>query len=429
MLVGLCGLGLAMAASDGLLLSVGHAAENDQLATDYSLFNGDVAASADHVLVGTDADVAFGLVDTSVPKTRASVAIAGNDATATTMDTGPFPIAVLAAAGQPPPGIVQAKYPAGPENPPAYSAGPATASASTSPGSATAAATYGAIGVTSSSPPGSDGEGADGLTATATSYFDTSLGFVTVGDSRVHHASFGGGMLVLDDIHVLAKVSTDGSGHFAKSVSITVGSAYVNLGGNAIAVTIDQNGVTVAQQNLTPLDVVHDVSDQVNSALADAGVSVHTVAPVVTQQGDNLHLEAEGVVVDWHQKGTPDGVPHQYVRHTLGELVMDNEAVLAPPQPEDNVDLTPPDLGDNSSSSTTIINNVATGPAAAPPPAPPAATAPPVVPRSGAVPVAAVLTQPHSKRWLLFAYLAWQALMLALAGTLYLHRSARRRLA
>jgi len=441
-LAGVATVAVALGASDALLIS-GHAAQDDTQAGNFGLFNGQVAAAADREQVFTSTNPGFdqGAVDNFYPLARVGVATAGTSADASPADTGPFAQAVYAGLPAYPgyngqqPQYVHAQFP-GAQDPPAFSAGTSTASAAVTPASGTATATYGAVGNTVSAPAGNPADGADGGTAKSTAYFDSALGFVTIGDSRVHHASYGGGTLVLDDVHVLVKLSTDGQGSFTKSVSVTVGDAYVNASGTQVPVVIDQNGVTVAQQN-APFDQVQSVSATLNQELAAAGISVHTVAPTVTQEGSNLHVDAEGVVVEVRQLNAGSlpvvgGVPQQWVRHTLGVVTMDNEAVYAPVQSDlGSTDTSSSDLG-SSDTGLPTTSNVA--PLLPPPsesnPAPPAA-APAATPAPAthpvAVPLTAVLTsQPLSKQWLLLAYLAWQALMIALAGALYLHRVAQR---
>jgi len=439
-LAGAATVAVAMGASDALLIS-GHAAQDDTQAVNYSLFNGQVAAAADREQVFTSTNPGFdqGAVDNFYPLARVGVTTAGTSADASPADTGPFAQAVYAGLPAYPgyngqqPQYVHAQDP-GLHNPPSFSAGTATASASVTDASGTAAATYGAVGNTTTAPIGSPADGSDGGSARTTSYFDGALGFVTVGDSRVHHASFGGGMLVLDDVHVLVQVSTDGLGHFTKSVSVTVGDAYVNAGGTQVPVVIDQNGVTVAQQN-APFDQVQGVSDQLNAKLNQAGISVHTVAPALAQEGDNLHVDAEGVVVEVRQLDVGNvpvvgGVPQQWVRHTLGVVTMDNEAVNSPLQADLGTGAST-DLGGTESTipstTTTTSPILPVAPVAGAPAAAPSAPAATPAPRAATVPLTAVLTsQPLSTRWLLLLYLAWQALMIALAGALYLHRAALR---
>jgi hypothetical protein len=423
------GVGLVVAASDIIVFTVGHAAQDDQQSVNYSIYNGQVAAAADREQVGTEVDVGFsgGAVNNFYPLARVDVAVAGTSAAASPADTGPFAQAVFAGQNITQPQYVFARYPGDPA-PTAYRAGSANAAASATQASALAQATYAAVGNTSTSPVGAPADGSDLGTATANSYFDPALGFVTVGDSRVHHASYGGGMLVLDDVHVTVKVTTRGDGTFTKDISVTVGSASVTVNGMTVAVVIDQNGVTVAQQN-APLDTVQAVSDTLNAALAQAGITVHAVAPLVTKDGDNLHIEAEGVVVNVQQTGTPQGVPRQYVRHTLGEVVMDNEAVSAPQLPEVPVVTPPPDVFTEvppASNTTTTITNTNTVAAPAQPAAPAPAAPPQPASRPTVASLSGLMTEPKPK-WLLLAYLAWQMLMIALVGTLYLYRASLRR--
>jgi hypothetical protein len=433
LLGGLVGAALAVVATDALLVSVGHAAQEDTRAADFGIFNGQVAAAADRQQVGTEVDVGFsgGAVNNFYPLARVDVALAGTSAAASPADTGPLAQAVFAGQNVTQPQYVYAKFP-GDQNPPAYNAGSANASASVTPASATASATYGSAGNTTTAPAATQPDGSDGGTASDNAYFDSTLGFVTIGDSRMHHASFGAGVLAIDNVHVAVKVSTNGTGSFTKSVSVTVGGATVNVNGVAVPVTIDQNGVSVQQQNAPP-DAIQAVNATLNAALAQAGVSVHTVAPQVVQTGDNLHVDAEGVVVEYQQKGTPDGVPKQFVRHTLGEVVLDNEAILAAPQPDLSASAGSTDLSGTGAGIPAATTTTTTGgggvPAVdvGPPPAgaaTPAAQQP--VQRPSTQPVAVALLQPRSN-WLLPAYLAWQSLMIALAGSLYLHRSALRR--
>jgi hypothetical protein len=435
------GAGLCFAAGDVALVTVGHAAQDDSQAAVFSVYNGQVSAGADRETATTEKDVGLpgGAVNNYYPDTRVDVALAGTGAEASSADTGPLAQAVLAGQGQNQPQYVRASYP-GVQSPPGYRVGPATADASAGPASALATGTYGAVGNTTTVPTGAPADGSDGLSARSTAYFDSALGFVTIGDARVHHASYGGGMLTLDNVHVSVKVGTLGADVFSKEISVSVGSASVTVNGTAIPVTIDQNGVTVQQQN-APFDQVQSVSKALNDQLKAVGITVHAVAPLVTQQGDNLHVEAEGVVVSVQQIAVPgvtDGIPKQSVQHTLGEVVMDNEALPAPPQPVQGSSLPAPtdnavpptDLG--SSTTTVITNTVSNGSVGAIAPGPaPAATAPPATPAAKAPPISAVaasalLKQPHPG-WLLFAYLAWQALLIALAGAVYLHRSALRR--
>jgi hypothetical protein len=438
LLAALASTATVFAASDGVLITVGHAQQDDSQAANFGIYNGQVRAAADREQVGSTTNAGFteGLVDNFYPFARVGVAPAGTSAAASPGDTGPFAQAVFGGQNVVQPQYVYAQYP-GTQNPPGYTAGSATATASVTPLSATAAGTYGAVGNSTTAPPTSKPDGSDGGTASDISYFDSTLGFVTIGDSRVQHASYGGGVLVIDNVHVAVQVTTKGDGKFTKSISVTVGGAAVVVStppplppqSVSIPVTIDQNGVTV-QGNNFPLNQ-QAANDAVNAVLKNAGITVHTVAPTATQDGTNLHVDAEGVVIDVQQAVQPPGVPTQFVRHTLGVVVLDNEATPAAQLPTD----TSAGTGDSSSPTTTVPDTTTTttgggtgssgdstgASSAAVPTAAPKPAAKPIL-----APVAAVLTQPQP-RWLLLAYLAWQALMLALAGALYLRRTALRR--
>lgn len=426
LLTGVAALVLVFAATDGLLVGA-FAQGDDTLAASYGIYNGQVAATADREQVGSTIDAGFtaGEVDNFYPLARVEVATAGTNATATPADTGPFAQAVFAGQNVQQPQYVNAQYP-GTQNPQPYSAGSATAAASVTPASATASATYGAANTNpaNTNPP----DGSDGGTASDSSYFDATKGFVSAGDSRVQRASYGAGVLVIDNVHVAVLVSNNGSA-FTKTISITVGGAAVTVTTPAplsqtvsVPVTIDQNGVT-ATQPLIPGGPLQTATQAVNTVLAAAGLSVHTVAPEVTQDGADLHVDAVGVVVDQERVGGTNGVPSQFVVHTLGEVVLDNEATPAPPQlpalssggtggldnPAGGVPITTTTgsgLGGSAGSS------VAGSPAK----------------HSGISPASALVKQPRPL-WLLLSYLAWQALMLALVASLYLRRSAQRQLA
>jgi hypothetical protein len=410
--LGVVSVGVAMGAGDAVLLTVGHAQQQDALSAGYGIFNGQVSAAADREQVFTTNDAGFsdGAVNNYYPLATVDVATAGTSAAASPADTGPLAQTVFAGQNVQQPQYVRAHYP-GTQNPSPYSAGSGTASAAVTPASGTASATYGTVGASATSTDQSDGS--DGGTANVSSYFDSAQGFVTIGDSRVHRASYGGGVLVINNVHVSVQVSTNGSGKFVRTVSVTVGGATVGT----VPVTIDQNGVTIQQSNVPLIGAIQPTQAAVNDALARAGLSVHTVAPLETQSGDNLHVEAVGVVVDFLQPAV-EGTPTQRVRHTLGVVVLDNEATVA-----QALDTTPfTDAGATAALPVTSTTGGDAGASAATGASGAGSQSPA---RSGAVPVAALVTPPRP-RWLLLAYLAWQALMLALVGALYLRRSATR---
>lgn len=455
---------LAFAASDVALVRVVSATQDDTQAANYDVYGGQVDATADREQVGTSVDANFssGAIDNFYPLAYSNVAVAGTNALATWADTGPFAQAVfgggLSGEVLAQPQYVHAQYP-GTENPPPFTS-PTGASASASVTSASArASSYAASAISqpgaaensaaarlsletalaqwkaryfgsapgqapaqlpglplpsssaaSTSSTSAPPDGTDGDTGYDSAYFDSQNGFVTTGSSRVHHASFGGGLIVIDNVRVEATVSNTGTGSPPlASVSIQVGGATIN----GVPVTIGQNGVTVATQTV-PTGQVQQASQALNQALAQSGFSVHLVTPLETAQGSSEHLDAVGVLVQWTQPAavTPSGVPSQFVDHYLGEVVLDNEAMLAPPTSLGGLT---PFGGTTLSSSTGGFTGVASAPSS---PSSSAANHP-------SRPAGVRITFPHPL-WVLLLYLAWQALMIGTAASVYLWRAGMR---
>ena len=458
-LVGLSCAAVAFAASDIALVRVVGASQDDTQAANYDVYNGQVSATADREQVGTSVDANFsaGAIDNFYPLAYTDVAVAGTNALATWADTGPFVQAVLGGGlnGEvlAQPQYVHAQYP-GTQNPGPKSTGTgASASASVTPASATATAYADAAGNTPTAdqsaatqqalatslaawkqkfmgapaaaptaPPtcstaNPTSNGTDGDTGIDSVYFDSVKGFITTGSSRVQSSSFGGGQIVIDKVRVDATITNPGDGSAPKnSVSIQVGSASVC----GVPVSIGKDGVTVVSP-LVPADQVQQVSQALNAALAQAGFSVHLITPVQAVEGSSEHVDAVGVQVAWVQPGslTPPGVPSQFVTHTLGDVVLDNEATLSPP--------TSSLLGTGGASlssgfsgggySTTTTTSGGTGSTATP-----VQQAPPKHPAAPA----SVRITPSRPGWLLLFYLAWQALLIGTAASIYLWRSGVR---
>jgi len=467
-LVGFSCAAVAFAASDIALVRVVSATQDDTQAANYGVYGGQVSATADREQLGTSVDANFsgGALNNFYPLAYSNVAVAGTNALATWADTGPFAQAVFGGGlnGEvvAQPQYVHAQYP-GTQNPQPFT-GPSGANASASVTSASArAASYAAsavnppgtaessaseqltldtllarwkaryFGAPATQPPlpvpglplalhasssaasastasSSSPDGTDGDTGYDTVYFDSVNGFVTSGHSRVHHASFGGGMIVIDNVRVDASVSNSGSGATpVTSVSIQVGGASID----GVPVTIGQNGVTVATQTV-PTGQVQQATDALNQALAQSGFSVHLVTPLQTSQGASEHVDAVGVLVQWVQPAalTPPGVPSQFLDHYLGEVVIDNEAMLAAPTSSGAY----APFGGGTTFSSSIGGY--TGPAASGP-----VSAPPA---SHSSRPAGIRITPAHPLWLLLLYLAWQALMIGTAASLYLWRTGIR---
>jgi hypothetical protein len=470
-LVGVLCAVVAFAASDIALVRVVGATQDDTQAANYGVYSGQVSATADHEQLGTsvDANFAGGAINNYYPLAYSNVAVAGTNALASWADTGPFAQAVFGGGlnGEvfAQPQYVSAQYP-GTENPQPFTS-PTGASASASVTSASARATsyaasegsppgaaensaatrvsletvlaqwkakyFGAApaqapqqaptqlpGLPFASPPATSStsstsstsappDGTDGDTGYDSTYFDSQNGFVTTGSSRVHHASFGGGLIVIDNVRVDATVSNSGTGSPPRvSVSIQVGGATIN----GVPVTIGQNGVTVATQT-TPTGQVQQASAALNQDLAASGFSIHLVTPLETTQGSSEHLDAVGVLVQWTQPAalTPGGVPSQFIDHYLGEVVLDNEASLASPFL----------AGGFSSSFGTTVSSTGLGGYSAGAPGTSSTGTPQHPTRSAGVRI--TLPRPL---WLLLLYLAWQALVIGTAASVYLWRADMR---
>ena len=454
-LVGFSCAAVAFAASDVALIRVVGASQDDTQSANYDVYNGQVSATADREQVGTtvDANFAAGAINNFYPLAYSDVAVAGTNALATWADTGPFVQAVLGGGlngevlNQPQ--YVHAQYP-GNEHPGAFNS-PTGSSAAASVTQASATAT--AYASAAENPPGTGEDsaasrqllavqlaqwnqkymgtgvaaagtgsasaapdGADGDTGVDNVYFDSTKGFVTTGDARVAHASFGGGQIVIDNIRMIATVTNPGDGSKpATSIATQVGAA--SIGG--VPVTIDQNGVTVASNSI-PADTVQQASQALNQALAASGFSVHLLAPVQNVDAASEHVEAFGVQVAWTQPAslTPSGVPTQFAIHTLGQVVIDNEATLSPSTSSSLLgggSLN--SFGGGGYSTTTTSGSGGAAPstaAAAPPPA-----------KHPAAPASVRITVPRPG-WLLLLYLAWQALLIGTAASIYLWRSGAR---
>lgn len=455
LLLGIVCAAVAFGSSDVLLLRTVSASQDDSLASNFGLYNGSIYAAADREQVGTSTNPEFtaGAVNNFYPLAHAAVATAGTSAAASPADTGPFAQAVIGGGtsgnGVTQPQYVYAQYP-GQQSPKPISAGPVSASASVTPASATAAGAAGPVAPPASSqqtaadqslatvlsqwrakflslqqqasapqPAASEPDGLQGYTASDTVFFDTAKGFTTTGVAFAHHASFGGGQIVVDDVSVHLTLSNPGDGSPLKpAVSISVGG--VTVGG--VPVTVSDSGVTVSTQQIVSPSQAQQATQQLNAALAAAGFSVHLVTPVQTQQGDSLHVEAAGLQVAWTQPPAPSGcgpcggVPSQFVVHTLGTVIADNEAMLS----SSSLSAALPPL----SAGTGAIGpgGAGAGPAvsaAASPPAKAAGTRP----AGGG---SAKLASAPRPTWLLLLYLAWQALLIGTAASIYLWRSGMR---
>ena len=132
--------------------------------------------------------------------------------------------------------------------------------------------------LTSASTSTAPADGASLLESSSLATLDPKTGaLVTSGESRVGRVSLGGGQIVIEGVHVNAKITNDGSP--ADKVAVSVGSA--SIGG--VPVTIDEDGVHVAgqSQNLP----YQQASDALNGALKQAGIQLFLVSPEIKTGG------------------------------------------------------------------------------------------------------------------------------------------------
>jgi hypothetical protein len=72
-------------------------------------------------------------------------------------------------------------------------------------------------------------------------------------------------------------------------------------------VTIDQNGVTVAKQGALPASVVKTLTDTVNTALKQSGISIYVTKPSKLASGPQISLSAGNLIVLLNRPGYKSG--------------------------------------------------------------------------------------------------------------------------
>jgi hypothetical protein len=416
----------------------------------FDVINGTVVAAADHMSAGNDAfpNFATGAIDNRYPLASAHVDNLSTQGFGSPLDTGPLGQTGAAAAGVTQPQYASAKYPPKATtstvgNPPVTyataKAGPDSAStdaaAGRSPGSAPASAEarqtmidrlnralrswrsefltaddqarYPFVAATASDP-----DGGDGLSAFTTSTFDPNAGLLTVdADSRVSHASFGGGAIQFDNIRMHVTIANNGTPQ--RKITINVGGA--SVGG--VPITVGAGGVSVAG---TAVPGTSGLSDQANAglnqALASAGFTIYTIAPSIATGTNTTSVEATALRVRWQGGDIQPGVPRSFVEHDLGEAFAFSLAT-----PSIAVPSVPAVVGgvtQNAPSSTFIPGSPGT-------PGSPGSSSPGV---SGGTPTSQTAALPPSRSvaskplWLLLLYFAWQSSIIGAAASLWLWR-------
>ena len=461
--------GVALAAAAGLGLGV----RTVRAGVSLGVANGTVNAGADHVSVGTGLFPNFksGAIDSWIPLAHAHVDNSPfAEGTASPLDTGPVGQTAAGAASKPQPQYAEARYPKADTTADTVGSpgGPyAHASAVQGSGSATATMAGGAPAPGGQStgrdaqlaaldaaltawrarfltpaaallhpavhPDAGEPDGVAGGTATNSVSIDPSTGLVDGGDARVATASFGGGSVLIRGLHVSVAVTNGGTPHQTSSIDL----GQVSVGG--MPVTVGSGGVSLSNGAMVPVDQLQQASDQLNTALAKGGLSLHAVAPLVTGSNNQVTVVASGLRVDVQQPPTAPGVPQQTVEHTVGEVFADSLAVPAAPAPEllPLLPLPPaaPVTGGGTQLATSTGGGEGGGAAAAASSAGGGGTAYPSSPAPGTGRGSGARTAPslvttgvvrQKPLWLLLLYFMWQALILGTAVSLWWWRAAGR---
>ncbi|HUR14807.1 MAG TPA: hypothetical protein VM097_09990 [Mycobacteriales bacterium] len=123
------------------------------------------------------------------------------------------------------------------------------------------------------------------------------------------------GVLVLTDVVAHATVAAVGA-RTTSAATLTIGGA--SVGG--VPVTIDADGVHAAGQG-TGIGPLQDAQEQVNAALAAAGMDVHAIAVTKTVTGRSGYADSGGVVIHLVTPGVdPAGLPGNDVTMTIGKV-------------------------------------------------------------------------------------------------------------
>jgi hypothetical protein len=234
----------------------------------------------------------------------------------------------------------------------------------------------------------------DGTTVKATS------------SGTLSHVSIGG-VLDVDGLTTSASVVANAAG---ATTSYTVTAASVKVAGQAVGVT--EKGIVPAGGSV-PVATL-------NQALSAAGISVATVAPVVTRTGSTATIDVVGLAVTITAPNPTPSVPTLVTKIVLGEsraFAFATPGVAVPTSTEQPV-LPSPETATGPIEVPPAVTAPAEATIATPSSGPslsaPAAGLPA---RNGAGPVRLVVTR-HRPTPLLWMYLVWQALVIGNAAVI-----------
>lgn len=329
----------------------------------FAAYGADGTGAAVHVRAGSDAfpNFANGVVDNAYPLAVVHLdASPASKATASVADTGPLgATAAGQAGGAQQPQYANAAYPGTPSasqstgtsvadvaaaetNADArstLSAVPPPASAPGSPAPAPALPSLPTSG-SSSSTSSTNGAGPSAMSngvGEAHAVIDRAAGLVrSTSIGSVGRATFGGGLLVVEGVTVRVEARSDGA---AGTTDSAVDVARILVAGKAVAVT--DKGIVAADAPV-PGVPTEAVTAQLRDALAKAGITISTLAPVVDVQGAQATVSATGLVVKVAQPQTAPGVPAQTAEYILGEARASAFATPASPALSPLDDAVPP---------------------------------------------------------------------------------------
>ncbi len=194
---------------------------------------------------------------------------------------------------------------------------------------------------------GASGDGTSLLESSTRAILDPKThALVTSGESRLGRVSLGGGQILIEGIHVSAKITNDGTP--SEEVTVSIGSA--TIGG--VPVTIDEDGVHVAGQGQgLPY---RQASDSLNNALKQAGIKLFLVAPEIEKGSGSCD-----------QSGTTTGATTttSSSTSTSTRTSTSDQSGATPPQGScDQTDTTTTTTTDKTGPTTTTSSCTGTGP-------------------------------------------------------------------
>ncbi len=124
-----------------------------------------------------------------------------------------------------------------------------------------------------------------------------------VADAETAATDIGIGPLKIGSILSTAHATSDGKHATGTTTTQIAGATIAGVG-----VTIDQNGVQVANQGALPASVVKTLSDTVNTALKTAGISIYVTKPSKLAHGPQISLDGGDLIVMLNKPGYRSGI-------------------------------------------------------------------------------------------------------------------------